>query len=74
MFHKRVWLTSDLITMMVRANQKEDEHRNRINPDVLITGIEFFDDNDKLDVVMEFIAKYVRKVYGEKCWTICNNT
>lgn len=52
--------------MIVHANQKEDEHRNRINPDVLITGIEFFDDNDKLDVVMEFIAKYVRKVYGDR--------
>ena len=37
-----------------------------MDPDILINGYIFFNDNDNMDIVMEFLARYVCKIYGDR--------
>ncbi len=44
----------------------DDLNKNQIEPDKLIDGFTWYVDNNKLEILFEFFAKYVRKIYGDR--------
>jgi len=44
----------------------DDPNKNSIDPDKLIDGLNWYVDNNRLEILFEFFAKYVRKIYGDR--------
>ena len=51
--------TSDVITIFVIA----DPNRALLDPDNLAKGVSFYEEEEELDTLMEFLARYVRVVH-----------
>ena len=44
----------------------DDPNKNNIDPDKMIEGFIWYLENDRLDILFEFFAKYVRKIHGDR--------
>ena len=44
----------------------DDPNKDQIEPDKLIDGLTWYVELDKLEILFEFFAKYVCKIYGDR--------
>ncbi len=44
----------------------DDPNKDQIEPDKLIDGLTWYVEFNRLEILFEFFAKYVRKIYGDR--------
>jgi hypothetical protein len=47
-------------------NHKDDKSRSTVDTDDIAEGVKWFYDHNKLEYLMEFLARYVRKVHSDR--------